>query len=271
MPGPDGFTFVERGGDVVISHRGRVATVGATSVRRGTTNGTVAGEPGRDRARRRVRRVSVQPGYDELAAAYDAAFPTGCASAVERHAVGLFVEEVRSTGLAGPVVDVGCGAGHVAADLASRGLDVVGIDPSSAMLDLARQRYPDGRWLMGDATLATLPDAVPSLVGIVARFSLIHVEPDAVPEILRTWVSRLHAGAHVLVAFQCSDDPGRPVLEFDHRVARAWRWHPDAMAAALERAGLTERWRLVARPGDGQRFAECHLAFRLSDAARGLH
>lgn len=209
--------------------------------------------------------VSTQPGYDELASAYDEAFPTGYASAAERHAVALFAEDVVASGVTGPVVDVGCGTGHIAVDLASHGLEVVGVDPSAAMLALAQQRYPDTRWLLGDAGLSALSDDYPELAGVVARFSLIHVDPEMIPDILATWVGRLRVGAHAMVAFQCSDDPDQPVREFDHRVARAWRWHPDAMAAALGRAGLCERWRLVTQTDDVHRFVECHLVCRLDE------
>ncbi len=163
--------------------------------------------------------VNVQPGYNEVAYAYDEAFPTGYSSAVERHAVALFADDVTATGPSGPVVDVGCGTGHIAHDLAARGLDVVGIDPSTAMLALAEDRYPDMRWVSGDATLSQLDGGHRALGGIIARFSLIHVDPQTVPAILNNWVLRLQPGAHVMVAFQCSEDPARPVLEFDHRVA----------------------------------------------------
>ena len=208
--------------------------------------------------------MRVQPGYNEMAYVYDEAFPTGYTSAVERHAVAIFAEDLVAAGPSGPVVDVGCGAGHIAYDLSSRGLDVVGVDPSTAMLALGQQRYPDLSWVLGDATLAQLTEGYPALAGIIARFSLIHVAPETLPGILTTWVQRLQLGAQVMVAFQCSDDPARPVREFDHRVARAWRWHPDAMAAALRTAGLSERWRLVTTPDDMHRFAECHLVCGLA-------
>jgi SAM-dependent methyltransferase len=208
--------------------------------------------------------VTAQPGYDELAAAYDEAFPAGYASALERHAIALFVDELRATGLRGPVLDVGCGTGHITGDLASHGVDAVGVDPSEGMLSIARKRYPGLRWHQGDATLTQLPDGQRSLAGIVARFSLIHVEPANVPRILAGWVERLQSGARVLVAFQCSDDTAVGWQEFDHKVARAWRWHPDAMSAAMTAAGLSERWRLVVQPdGTHHRFVECHLVHRL--------
>jgi len=208
--------------------------------------------------------MPAQPGYDEMASAYDEAFPTGYASAVERHAIALFADDLVAAGLSGTVVDVGCGTGHITHDLSARGLDVVGLDPSAAMLTLAQRRYPEIRWRLGDASLGELPGDHRRLAGILARFSLIHVEPETVPGILSIWAARMQQGAHVMVAFQCSEDPDRPVREFDHRVARAWRWHPDVMAATLAGAGLSERWRLVTQPDDSYRFAMCHLVCHLT-------
>ena len=51
--------------------------------------------------------------------------------------VEMFAERLDLTGT---VVDLGCGAGHYAIELASRGYRVIGVDYSPAMLALARQR-----------------------------------------------------------------------------------------------------------------------------------
>ncbi|MET0822409.1 MAG: class I SAM-dependent methyltransferase [Aeromicrobium sp.] len=211
--------------------------------------------------------MTTQPGYDELAEAYEEAFPAGYASDLERRAVALLADEISASGLAGPVVDVGCGTGHVTADLAGTGLDVVGVDPSRGMLEIARRTHPDIRFVEADATLDGLDDDRP-LAGLLARFSLIHVSPDDVPEVVQGWARRLQPGARAVVAFQCADDPADRVVEFDHRVDRAWRWHPDAMADVLASAGIVERWRLVAQPDDVHRFAECHLGLQVQAAVQ---
>jgi SAM-dependent methyltransferase len=211
--------------------------------------------------------VTTQPGYDELASAYEEAFPDGFGSALERRAVALLADEIAASGLTGPVVDVGCGTGHVTAELAASGLDVVGIDPSHGMLEIARRSHPDVRFAAGDARLEGLADNRP-LAGLLARFSLIHVPPGDVPAVTRSWASRLQPGARVMVAFQCADDVAPGMEEFDHRVARAWRWHPDAMAQVLASAGIVERWRLVARRDEAHRFDECHLGLQVTAARR---
>jgi SAM-dependent methyltransferase len=55
------------------------------------------------------------------------------------------------------VLDVGCGTGTFACMLAARGLEVIGVDPASASLDVAMAKPGAAavRWLLGDA--ASLP------------------------------------------------------------------------------------------------------------------
>ncbi len=49
------------------------------------------------------------------------------------------------------ILDVGCGTGHVTAQIAQLGAQVVGLDASSEMLETARREYPHLRWIEGDA------------------------------------------------------------------------------------------------------------------------
>ena len=52
------------------------------------------------------------------------------------------------------VVDIGCGTGSLAVRLAAMGLQVVGLDPAAASLDVAREKPLADRveWVAGDAT-----------------------------------------------------------------------------------------------------------------------
>lgn len=159
-------------------------------------------QPGFGRA---ILVAMTQPGYDALADLYAETFPNPYEFPIERHACAAFAE--AAAGRAGRTLDVGCGLGHVAADLTARGLDVLGIDPSPGMLAHARRLHPHLPFVDGDASLAALPTDAP-IAAILARFSLIHVAPAQVRATLRGWAGRVGAGTPLLVAFQAVDEPG---------------------------------------------------------------
>jgi SAM-dependent methyltransferase len=77
------------------------------------------------------------------------------------------------------VLDVGCGTGTFALLLADNGLDVTGVDPANASLDVARAKPGAARvrWILGDATaLPPLEVDLATMTGNVAQ--AIVDEPD---------------------------------------------------------------------------------------------
>jgi SAM-dependent methyltransferase len=76
------------------------------------------------------------------------------------------------------VLDVGCGTGTFACRLALGGLDVVGVDPAAASLDVARaKRGADRvRWVLGDA--ATLPPLQVDLATMTGNVAMVFTDDD---------------------------------------------------------------------------------------------
>lgn len=77
------------------------------------------------------------------------------------------------------ILDVGCGTGHLSAQIASVGAQVVGLDSSPAMLESARAEHPQLRWIEGDArdfSLASLGLSAP-LDAIFSNATLHWVRP----------------------------------------------------------------------------------------------
>ena len=84
---------------------------------------------------------------------YDAAFSGWALSA----APGV-LRILRRHGIPdGLVVDVGCGNGILARQLSFAGYDVVGIDQSAAMIQIARQRAPRARFVRSAVQDASIP------------------------------------------------------------------------------------------------------------------
>jgi len=90
------------------------------------------------------------------------------------------------------VCDVGCGPGHVGRYLTERSVNVFGLDLSPEMVALARRLNPSMRFEQGDLRALGLPDA--SLAGIVAFYSLIHLERAEIASASPSWPASLSPG-----------------------------------------------------------------------------
>lgn len=86
-------------------------------------------------------------------------------------------DAVKATGLTDPLlVEVGCGSGwngEVLTRLLNRPVRYIGLDFSPSMLALARQAYPAGRFVTGDATALPLRDKSCDI--LVSGTSLMHI------------------------------------------------------------------------------------------------
>ncbi|WP_027343299.1 class I SAM-dependent DNA methyltransferase [Hamadaea tsunoensis] len=99
----------------------------------------------------------------------------------------------------GPVLDAGCGPGHVTAHLAGLGVDAFGVDLSPGMIEVARRDHPGLRFEVGTMTALDLPAA--SLAGLLAWWSLVHVPDEALPSIMAEFRRVVRPGGVVLLGF----------------------------------------------------------------------
>jgi SAM-dependent methyltransferase len=112
-----------------------------------------------------------------------------------------FFELVPDPGSA--TLEVGCGEGRVARDLAARAHRVTGVDAAPTLLGAAAAAHPEGRYLVADA--ADLPFEDSSFDIVVAYNSLMDVQdmPGAVREAAR--VLRPHGHMCVCVTHPLAD------------------------------------------------------------------
>jgi SAM-dependent methyltransferase len=143
------------------------------------------------------------------------------------------------------VVDVGCGTGALAVELAAPGRAVTGVDPSSGMLGVARTRpgHERVRWVHGDA--ADLPPAAFELAIMTGHVAQVFLDDAA-------WERNLRAIHRALAP------GGRLAFESRNPAARAWqRWNP---VDSRRRVGDVEVWSQVLRAsGDTVTFDEHHV------------
>jgi SAM-dependent methyltransferase len=153
---------------------------------------------------------------------------------LDRQLLDRFAEGVRAVG---PACDMGCGPGHVARYLRGRGVPVVGVDLSPAMVGLAQGLNPGIEFRQGDMRSLDVEDG--AWGGIAAFYSLIHIPPAEIAQVLGEFKRALRPGGSLLVAFHL----GEGALHLDEwwgqQVSVDFHFfRTETMAGFLESAGF---------------------------------
>ena len=112
------------------------------------------------------------------------------------------------------LLDAGCGTGALAMIAAQRGAEVVAIDVSHGLIEIAQKRMPshlDIDWRVGDMRSHNLG----VFDHVVAMDSLIHYDENDIIGVLKAWSQR---ASHVAFTFA----PGTPLLRTMHFVGKAF-------------------------------------------------
>jgi SAM-dependent methyltransferase len=162
--------------------------------------------------------------HPRLAAIYDALDP-------DRSDLDVYVAIADEVG-ARAVLDVGCGTGTFALLLADRGLEVTGVDPARASLDVARSKPGAERvhWVHGDA--AALPPLQVDLATMTANVAQAIVDQ-------RDWDGTLHG------VFGALRPGGYFVFETRdpaHEAWREWNRRESYRVTEIDSVGAVESW-----------------------------
>lgn len=130
------------------------------------------------------------------------------------------------------VLDIGCGTGTFACMLASRGMDVIGLDPAGASLDVARKKRGADRvaWVHGD--LCALRPHQVDLATMTGNVAQVFVTDNEWSTTLRACRQALRPGGHLVFESRVPED-------------EAWlRWTREATytRALLLGVGPVEYW-----------------------------
>lgn len=136
------------------------------------------------------------------------------------------------TKIAGPILDAGSGPGHWSGLLQSYGCDIRGIDMVPEFVDSASRRFPLVNFEIGDILNTAFNDS--SFGGVLAWYSLIHLQPESRKEALIELGRVLRPGGTILLgAFL-----GPQGEKFDHAIAEAFYWSEAGIADDLEPANF---------------------------------
>lgn len=195
--------------------------------------GPIADSPEARDGRVRATYAAVAPTYAERLTGELAGLPfeRWLLDRVAAHAAGL--------GL--PVVDAGCGPGHVTAYLDAAGAEARGLDLTPEMVEQARSRFPGVRYDVGDLRRLMRPEAAAGWGAVLGWYSLIHLAGSELPTAVAALARPLAPEGLLVLAMQ----EGEAV-----RRQEEWFGIPTALdfvlqdriqvVAAVEAAGLVD-------------------------------
>ncbi len=142
------------------------------------------------------------------------------------------------------VLDAGCGSGRVAAELARRGVDVVGVDVDTSMIATARQHHPNLEWHVHDLSTLALGRAFD--VVVMAGNVLLFTPPDSHRAVVAGCARHLAPNGVMITGFQLGS--GYDLARFD----------ADCEAAGLVWSQRWATWAGAEFPGDGSYAVSLH-------------
>ncbi len=130
------------------------------------------------------RKQSISQGYDRIGRYYEEIFGDNLN---QIKAIYWLIKRLKSEDL---ILDLGCGTGNPTAKLFnSAGLQVIGIDISKGMLEIARNQVPATNFVLTD--METLPFKKESFKAITAFFSLLHLPRENFPTFINGFLNKL--------------------------------------------------------------------------------
>jgi len=155
------------------------------------------------------------PAYDKFAHFYNLywgeSFTDDAQEGLSNFVLPFLAPEAR-------VLDLCCGAGHMAAWLAACGYEVTGLDISKPMIELARDNAPGVEFVVGDATEFTFPEPFDAVVCVFDS------------------VNHLPSGEEVQEMFKSASRALKPggLFVFDINTDRGFRFAAGETWAAVE-------------------------------------
>lgn len=205
--------------------------------------------------------MDIRSSYDSAANAYvEHLFTELEQKPLDRHLLNRFAEAVRGKGL---VADLGCGPGHIAKYLHEQAVNVCGIDLSPEMVRCAVRMCPTVEFRVGDMT--SLDFSAGSLAGIVAFYSIVHLETSELDTVFRECRRVLVRGGALLLALHVGDETVRVDDLWGQPVDLDFRFHRSSeVISALSAANLIVTESVEREPYEGVEYPSrrCYLLAR---------
>ena len=181
----------------------------------------------------------------------------------DRMLLSWFAEQVPHPD---PIVEMGCGPGHIAAFLHARGANISGIDLSPGIVEVARRQFPDIDFHQGDMLGLDLePDA---LAGIAAFYAIVHFTLSEVEAALSEFRRVLRKDGILLFSFHIREEhdviPVKGFLGKEGADVDFVAFAVDEIKEAVTRVGFQIQDVLIRHPYEGVEYPSrrCYIIAR---------
>lgn len=196
------------------------------------------------------REVVLLEGADQRDNRVRAAWDAGAQHYAESTAEALFerplermlLDEVAELAGEAPVLEVGCGPGHIAGYLAEAGAQVTGIDLAPAMIAQARERYPEVTFSVGNQSNLLRPPAAHSWGAIVSFYSTLHLAGSELGALFAEFGRVLDDDGRLLLAMRIGAEVSQrsAVFGVDIDPIHVVLHDPEEILAAVRAAGFLD-------------------------------
>ena len=118
---------------------------------------------------------SVKDDYDDIAIEYANDF-------YEDTADNGYIDKFLDSLSGNLILDAGCGVGEDCKYVEQKGFKAIGIDFSTGMLEVAKQKYPQGNFQLMDMSNIKFPSN--TFDGIMSNYSLFHIPREQLKKVL---------------------------------------------------------------------------------------
>jgi cyclopropane fatty-acyl-phospholipid synthase-like methyltransferase len=141
------------------------------------------------------------------------------------------------------VLDLGCGPGHESMRLALAGADVVGIDFSQECIRIAQERCTLPQCQFEVMDFRRLDERWGTFDGVFACASLIHIDPETLPDVISRIRKILHNNGHLMAIIIDGEGilESKSNLEYNKRKLRrtVYGYTKEHMSTAAEKCDFT--------------------------------
>ena len=132
------------------------------------------------------------------------------------------------------LLDLGCGSGYPIADFfLKNGINVTGVDGAAAMISIAQERFPEGRWLVADMRTLALGQKFQAVIAWDSFFHLTHAEQESMFPIFR---KHLEPGGALV--FTSGNEKGEAIGDMNGNPLFHASFSPAEYRALLEANGM---------------------------------